>query len=557
MILKQLVKLIDRHEWIFVGLMSLLLVIITAVPYIYGYLAAAPGYVYNGLHALSPGDVPVYYSYIQQVKTGNFLLNDLFTSEPQNLGIFNIWWFLVGLLTKFFPLSIPLIFQLSRLLTIPFFIVTAYLFLAYFFKAVVLRKLSLLILVFSSGLGFYFAAPLEAIGYQGLGGHYWWPIDLWLTEANVFNILYQTSHFIISLALTLIIFLLMLLDFSKPNIRYGLASGIIALVYFNFHPYYFPVIFGALGLYLFCLMLRQQKFLWHQSSHLILVLGLSLPSVLYHAWLIGINPVIAQRALQNITEISPWPFVLLGFGWLLPGFLLGLWFFVKDKMTDNRLIFLLCWLVVNVVLIYLPFPFHSRYTQGIQVGLVIFMVLGLSRFYQILCFKLPARIFNFWINNPALWLIIGLVFLMPSTIYSVARDFYYFHHQGPLAKAYLYLPSDLHQIYDYLASQRSGQVVLASEISSRFVPGFSGQTVYFSHPHETLFYEAKLPLVINFFSTNNQDDYKQSFLYDAGIDFVIYSEYEKQLGEFQPSTKNYLDLIVDLPKAQLYRVIIN
>ena len=102
--MKDLIKTISVREWQFVGLMAALMIIITGLPYLVGYLAAPAGLVYNGLHALSPGDVPIYYSYINQVKNGELLVKDLFTSEPQTVGTFNIWWLMVGLGARFFNL---------------------------------------------------------------------------------------------------------------------------------------------------------------------------------------------------------------------------------------------------------------------------------------------------------------------------------------------------------------------------------------------------------------------------------------------------------------------
>ena len=164
--MKTLFNFISRSEWRFVGILTLALLVLTGLPYWYAWLTAPANAVYNGLHALSPGDIPVYYSYINQVKNGQIFLKDLFTSEPQNLGTFNIWWIGVGLLARFFNLSVIAAFQLARLALIPVFMVVAYLFISYFFAAAAERKTALFFLLFSSGLGFYTAGDLDAVDFS-------------------------------------------------------------------------------------------------------------------------------------------------------------------------------------------------------------------------------------------------------------------------------------------------------------------------------------------------------------------------------------------------------
>jgi hypothetical protein len=352
----------------------------------------------------------------------------------------------------------------------------------------------------------------------------------------------------------LLIFLLMLLAFEKQKFSYVVVSGLLSLFYFNFHPYYLPIIFGVLGLYLFIKIIQARKILWREAGYLLVVFLISLPSILYHFWLIQKNPVIGQRAVQNVTTISPLIFVLMGYGFLWLGLFLGIFFLIKNKAFNDRFIFLLSWLVVNLVLIYSPFPFHSRYTQGLHVVLVIFTVVGLFYLYQYLQTKLKPKTFNFWINNYFLWFLLFLIWFLPSTIYSLSRDFYNFTFQTGEAEV-IYLPQDVVEAMRWLESRPKGQVVLAADIPAKFTPGFSGQTVYLAHAHETLFFSAKTVYLLWFFVDNENNEAKVRFLNKRGIDYVFYSDYEKELGDFNPADKDYLKLVFDSPEAQIYQVV--
>jgi len=553
--MKKLLQTITRTEWRLVWLMAIVMILLTSVPYLIGWLMAKPGFVYDGLHALSPGDIPVYYSYINQVKHGFWLVKDLFTSEVQTGGTFNIWWALVGLLARYCNLSVPLVFQLSRLLMIPVFMVVAYLFISYFLDQIKQRRLALFFLLFASGLGFYVAGPLDTTKLTGTTA-YWWPIDLWLTEAVTFNVLYQTSHFIASLTLMLLIFLLVLLAFDYRKFNYALIAGVLSAIYFNFHPYYLPAILGTVGFYWLYLCWLEKKALWWAFGYLTVVTVFSSLPAAYHFWLIATNSVVSQRAIQNVTTISPVFFVLIGYGFLWLGAVLGAVSLIKSQQLTKRYVFLLLWLVTNFILIYSPLPFHSRYVQGVHVILVIFTVIGLVDLCQWLKRKLPPAVYDFWLNNPVLMVILFVVFFGMSNIYSLGRDIYYFVAQTPEAMADLYLPQGLLETTTWLAKQPTGKIILAADVPAKFIPGFSGQTVYLAHAHETLNFYRKAAELMWFFSDTKDDSARFQFLQRQGINYILYSDYEKALGSFVPATKNYLRLVFFAPTVQLYEVIV-
>ncbi|MBN1779381.1 MAG: hypothetical protein JW816_04150, partial [Candidatus Buchananbacteria bacterium] len=398
--MKKILETITQKEWQFVLWLIIIMIIITSLPYLVGYLSAWPGYVYNGLHSLSPGDIPVYYSYIYQVSHGQWLAKDLFTSEVQTVGTFNVWWFLVGGLAYLLHLSAPAAFHLSRILTIPILLVVVYLFISYFLAEQRQRKLAMLFLLFASGLGFFFAGPINQLDLTYTQA-YWWPIDLWLTEAVTFNVLYQSSHFIVSLVLMLLIFLLILLAFDQNKFRYAFWGGVLALIYFNFHPYYLPSMLATLGVYWLYLSVRSGRILWQKLWYLIPVGIFSLVDAIYHFWLITAQPVIGLRALQNVTVISPIIFVVIGYGALWVGFLAGLVALFKKKQIA-KYSFLLIWFLVNIFFIYSPFPFHSRYVQGMHIVLVIFTVVGIFSIVDFYQKRWPSKKFDFWFNNTAL-----------------------------------------------------------------------------------------------------------------------------------------------------------
>jgi hypothetical protein len=374
-------------------------------------------------------------------------------------------------------------------------------------------------------------------------------------EAISFLALYQTSHFIASITLTLVIFLLLLIAFEKNKFSYTIWAGLLSLFYFNFHPYYLPVIFGVPGLYLLWQSFVAGKINWRAVWYLIVVFLISLPSVFYHAWLIKQGEVIGYRSVQNVTLIS-WPiFIFLGYGFLWAGLLLGIFFIRKNKAWNNRFTFLLLWLIFNLTLAYSPLPFQSRYLQGLHVILVIFTAVGLVDLYYYLKLWVSPKKFDFWINNPALMMILFLIFFALSNIYNVGRDLYYFIAKPVGIKEILYVPKDVVKAISWFDNQPKDKIILAGDMTSKFIPGLSGQLVYFGHPQETLFADAKAMNLVWFFRSDGDDYSKKNFLVKNEIDYVFYSDYEKKLGNFNPENKSYLKLVYALPQAKIYQVV--
>ncbi len=335
MTFKQLLQTITKKEWRLVILLIIVVIIITTVPYVYAYFNAPPGYFYDGLHSLTPGDTLVYFSYINQVKAGNWLLKDYFTSEPQANGILNVFWLSVGLMARIFNLSPLIAFQLARVLSIPILLSLAYIFLAYFLAEKIQRKLAMIFLCFSSGVGAYFALYYEKVFLNSLQGDlYLWPIDLWMPETNVFLTLYHNAHFIFSWICMLAFFLLMLLAWQNNKYKYSLGAGLVGLFWFNFHPYYFPYVFAILFVYGLIRLVKQRQIFY--VYHYLVALALCLPSVLYHYYKIKTDLVIGVRASQNVTMTSPFIFNFWGFGCLLIFAAVGIYYLTKKQRALQR-----------------------------------------------------------------------------------------------------------------------------------------------------------------------------------------------------------------------------
>jgi len=548
--MKNIIKTITKHEWRFVIIITIFVMVITTLPYLYAYYTAPAGMSWNGIHSLASGDLPIYFSYINQVKHGDFLIKDHFTSEHQQLGTFNIVWFVVGYTAKIFNLSPVFAFHAARVFLIPFLLAILYIILSYFFKDKTLRKLSFFIASFASGVGLYFATFFASSKLD----YYFHSTDLCVTESNLFSTMFQTSHFILSYIMLLSIFLLILLAFDSNKIKYSILAGLISLVFFNFHPYYLLTVFLIPSVYLGILILKEKKILWKPVMHLAIIFLLSLPSIIYHLWLIVKEPIIGIRASQNISSLDSFWTLIPGFGFLWLFSIVGIYLVIKHKKFDNKFLFAFIWLITSLFLIFLPTQFSSRYTEGLIIPLVIFSTIALVNIYHRSQQYFSKRINQFLITNKFLLITLFVLFIAPTNFLNLVRDTYYFTTNYPPV---FYLEDGKINSWNWLKenTDQDSVVIADPNYNSFFVPVYSLRHVFVAHEHETLHFFSKFPLNVWFYKTNDNDTQKQKLLKRKNINYIFYSPEEKELGDFQPDEKDYLKKVYQEGESAVYQFI--
>jgi len=553
MTLKQLIKSIDKKEWQFVIFLIFIIFVLVNLPYLYGYLNAPEDHFYNWGHSISSGDFYVYFSYIQQIKDGNWLLTNNFTSELPQTGTLNLFWLPVGLFARLFNLSPVFAYHFFRLIFIPAFFLVAYLFLSYFFKDKLKRKTSLIFLSCASGIGAYLSEiynKLYPVVADDILTIYKWPIDLWVSETNTFLTLAQSPHFILTWIMLMGFFLFMLLALSNNKYFYSLIAGLIGLYWFNWHPYYFPSVFAILALYVFFLIIKNYK--WHYVWHFLLSLFLSSPFIIYHYYLIKTDLLIGARAEQNLCLTPPLEFVIVGFGFLLVFALIGLIYIVKTKkiIKNEKLLFIAVWFIVGFKLIYAPVAWQRRLLMGLQIPIVILAVIAFFCIFNYA--KKKISWFNKFVDYFKYLIIILLISVFSfSTIFNITRDLYLYYQQN-----YIFYPhNDYKQATNWLKlNNKDNSVILSSRYNGHAITGLINQRVYLGHGHETVFYEEKKQKVDEFFKDQLTDERVIKLLQENNIKYIFYSFYEHAIGDFDPEQKDFLQKVYDGPRIAIYQL---
>ncbi len=218
---------ISKNERKFLVVVILITLFFVLLPIIVGYSMTPKGSTYAFRGSTDWIDYPVYFSYIEQVKSGQLLFKNLFTSEHQTFLVFNPFWLTIGVFAKLFALPAGVAFQLAKALLVPILLIVAYFFVALFFEEEFKRKICFLFLVFSSSI----ILPVYSF---------------------FFSTMYQSPHLIASLLLIILIFFLSIKVFENSHqsnngaVKLSLWAGFFSLILFSFHPYHLPTIFGVL-----------------------------------------------------------------------------------------------------------------------------------------------------------------------------------------------------------------------------------------------------------------------------------------------------------------------
>ncbi|MFH1173415.1 MAG: hypothetical protein V1692_02710, partial [bacterium] len=488
----ELIKSISKKEWRLVFVLSALMLIIAFLPALTGLIMAPDNFIYNGSHSLNTADYQVYYSYLGQVKSGSFLLKNLYTSEYQEHGMLNIFWLGLGLLGKLLHLSNIITFHLGRLLLIVPSVSLLYIFTAYFLKEVKWRWLAFILLLFSSGWGGFTAVLLESPGLDKEVTMFQ-ATDLWVPESNIFLTLIHSPHMIASLSLILLIFLCLLLALDNNRYRYSLSAGVLALLLFQFHPYYFPTIFGIWLAYWLIKLIMDKSINWPIIFHGLIMFLVSLPSLAYHFWLVGVDQAIGLRASQNISLTPPFLAVIVGFGLLIPLAILGAVRIIKNKEVKekiNRPFFLFAWALAVPFLIYLPISFQRRLLEGWEFPLVMLTTVALAGLAS------QPKIKKWRLDFKPLVVIGFLLFFCFTNIFCLARDFVYLGYQPESVKKYYFISRDEQAALAWLKNNSSPKaLVLSQGFFGRYVPAYANRRVYIGHSQESIFGKSKEQLV--------------------------------------------------------------
>ena len=495
----------------FIFSVTLIFIVFTAVPYLWGILLTPGDGKFIGF-TRNIDDMAVYMSWIKQVMDGNFITYNLFQENIKSGMQINIYFVILGWIAKLISFSPTAILHLFMVLQNAVLVYVFWLFTKLFFKEDTPRKIALVCFLFAGGIG-GFVHELNSI-------------DLWQTEAITFMSAYLNPLFTISLIIMIGISYNLLRYFQSFSMKYLIFASLLFLILGNVHTYDCVIIaFVWISYTLFTVIYRKDeiksvcKFLLLNA--LFLILGSV--SILFNFFIYMKDEIYRSRVESMIFTPSIGS-VLSGFGLLVLFSILGIFFYRGKKININHFTFLLIWLILGLLVIYIPFSQQRKFIMGYEIPLSL--MTGSAIFY------ISSLIHKRFFKNIFLCTIIILMSF--TNFYNIKNDVDKLAEMKTATHYFAYMSDDELEVLNFIKENKKNfSTVWASPQISLFIPSYTGVNVYYGHWSETPNYANKLKDYLNFVSGNGYKIFGDSFVIPVEVAEKFEENYPKQKILFQ------------------------
>ncbi len=523
---------VQPKEWLWALTWSVVILVITSLPYLYGALASTPERKFSGF-VVGVEDGHSYLAKMQQGRSGYWLFRLAYTPEPHRAEPFFLFYILLGKIAGLTTLSNMAVFHLSRLVTIPAGLLAFYYFAAYFTEQVRVKQLAWLIFGFTGGLGWL---------WLGLGGPAElgrMPVDLWVPDASFFLTALTYAHLPLAQGLLLVLSIASLEFVHHGRKQAGFVAAGCGLMVSLIHPHTLPVISLILGLYILRQHYRQKRELFVKATRLVLITLPALPYLLYVWVVFSRNPAFVAWRWQSLTY-SPAPVhYLLGFGFTLVLAAVGLgliWPQVNPKFH-----FLQVWSISVPLLVYLPIALQRRFLDGYQAPLAMLAAMGLVWLTE----KIHSR---FWRTEIVALTLVGMSLTNGLLVMGAIGTI----RQRPNP---VFVPTSEVEAAHWLAERTDQTVVLASYQTGNYLPTVANVRTFVGHGPETIHSAEKQAQVKTFFNEATDETWRLVLLDRFNVGYVYYGPTEQTLGGFTPDRAPYLRQVYNNGPVQIYQVV--
>jgi len=540
--------LITRQEWRRVFLFALILVALTMLPYIAGWLAQNNARTFSGA-VIGTED---FYSYIGKMRLGargswDFYL--FYTPEPSEpVALVFLPYILPGqIVGHFIPSDTPALtpalvatYHVMHILFDLLLISVLYRFIAEFLNTPTQRMTALLLATLGGGFGWLLTFTNNNDWLGSL------PPEFFIPEGFSFVLLLSLPHLALARA-ALLGGLLLLFRAVEPNqtrwIAYALGAsacwGLVGLAV----PFYLAVLYCILGAWGLALWLRRRAFPWTFALRGGLAAGLTLPLFAYYTIAFSRNETFAAWSAQNLLP-SPHPLqYLVAYSIFIVLGIFALRWAWRRGIRQARYALLIAWVAIVPVLVYLPINVQRRTAEAVIVPLAILATHGLARLLRRLrpCQRARTR-------NAVLILASLSSFVLLFTLSLGASG----------GNPPTHIPTDELAAYDWLNQHAAADaVVLSAKLTGNQLPAYTNLRPYVGHGPETLRADEKKALLERFFG-DQMDANERSQLYaSVNIRYVFYGPTEQALGDptsTPPQWAEALELFYDTNGYRIYSV---
>ncbi len=553
---------ITRREWRNVILFALLIIVLTTLPYVLGYLKQNSQWQFSGfLFGVEDGN-----SYVGKMRLGARGLLDFYlfyTPEAHSTAplVFLPYiipgWIVGRFINDHSAALVPVLTLTYHLMQIVFnllLIVVLYRFIAVFIKRPQTRFLALVLATIGGGFGWL----LTLLGQSSWLGSP--PAEFFIPEGFSWLILLGLPHLALARAALLGGFLLLFKALSTKqgsslSIRYAVFAAVCWLVVGLAVPFYLPIIYVILGTWGLVLWIAQRRFPRELLIPGGIAAGITLPLFAYFTYAFSANPIFAIWSSQNILQ-SPHPLhYVAAYGLLVACALIAVrWLWRKTQHSAlNTLHFaLLLWPIVVPILVYLPgLNVQRRMAEAVIVPLAILAAVGL-RFLA----RMPR-----W---KRLYRPVVVAMCLSSVLFLVGITFGALGQSRPIFR-----PTAELAALDWLNNHASADSVILTAFDSgklspttnidtgNLVPAYTNLRPYVGHGPETAHATDKDAATRRFFADQMTADERRTLYGSVSIRYIFYGPMEQTLlatKKAAPAWQSDADKIYDTDGYQIWQI---
>ena len=522
-----------HKDLIWIALIATLILAFSTLPNWIGYHAQTDELAYKGIF-FDPQDYAVHISMLRAGMQGDWAYQFRFTTEPHQGAYTRLFYLAIGQINRLFRLEPALFFEISRWAFGYLALFTVYALTKRFFKDAFWQRITFLLAIFGSGLGW-----LQLI-FGWVPGPIT-PIDFWLIDAYAFFGIALFPHFSLVTAMLCLVFLLFL-DFIKEG-RWVHIMGILGIAILTqfVNPIAFVLVDIALATVTIIIWDQTKKIDWKQFFALGLIAAAQLPLLIYNINLLTNDPTWAQFTVQNETLSPPPIYYLWGFGLLWLFALMGL-ASSSLRRRNPALLGVAAWVVTGFVLAYAHFAIQRRFLHGVTIPLAILATHSLKQIIHVSSQKWPDFVKR---ANSILFLSVFLISL--SSIYLIlGRSLFMLNRPSEF-----FYPASLNPALAWLDENAApDDFVLSSTPSGQLIAQKTNLRVYIGHEMETLDFNTKSQTVTDFY--NHQTD--SDWLENSTARWVLYGPYERMLTGNEDFVPVGLETVYHSEGVTIYRV---
>jgi hypothetical protein len=502
---------VNRREWRWVALVTLVLVIASSLPY---FIAWVEGAHFTGL-IFNPQDGNSYIAKMRQGLAGSWLFHLAFTPERHRGAYIFLFHLLLGHVARWTGLPLIVVYHVARAAGGAVMLLTLYRLASRLSDDVGERRAMFLLAALGSGLGWL-------VGMMGV-----MTSDLWVQEAFPAYALLANAHFPLAIGLMVGV---VNCEWRIANSEWRMANGgqrewlwglgmvLSAVALGMIQPFGLVPVFGGLGVMLVARMQRTRRVPWRAVAWVTGAGAIASPYPLYMHSAIRADPVLAAWNVQNVTPSLPlWDWAL-SYGLVLVLAALGTVLTARRGSGGDWL--LLGWAGVTLVGMYLPLPLQRRLSLGLGVPLGLLAGMG---WWRVVRPRVGVRRRGLLQGLVVTFCTLTPVFLVLMTLLAALAG-----------EPWFYLSEGEWATLEWLRDEgQPDAVVLCAPQMGLFVPAWAGQPVVYGHPFETVDAERRKAQVEAFWAGDMDPAEREVFLQENRVGYVLVGPRELENGEWR------------------------